>query len=247
MPCPSPDPGHPGCACARRRRGAGFTLLEVLAAAVIMAMVYGVLAEQGVQGFVLEGDADRRLRASLVADRRLDALRTEAAGGAPPPLGVQEDREQEFGVRVEVRPFDLALVTLLPAPPEAALPDRPPRRGGPPEPSLLAPPARGREPPQPCNPAFDDGLFDGCEPYYFCHAYHARPMTLFYDGHIQTVGVRQAEQDSTRNQNQAGYALWRDDTPNGADGYFIPQGYDFSNASAHMFTTDGIRGRDIIK
>jgi len=147
MPCPSPDPGHPGCACARRRRGAGFTLLEVLAAAVIMAMVYGVLAEQGVQGFVLEGDADRRLRASLVADRRLDALRTEAAGGAPPPLGVQEGREQEFGVRVEVRPFDLALVTLLPAPPEAALPDRPPRRGGPPEPSLLAPPARGREPP----------------------------------------------------------------------------------------------------
>ena len=61
------------------------------------------------------------------------------------------------------------------------------------------------------------------------------------------LGVRQLEQDSDRVQNQSGYSLWSQDTDNGTDGYFIPQGYDFSNTSAHIFTTDGIRGRDIIK
>ena len=97
-----------------------------------------------------------------------------------------------------------------------------------------------------CNSAFAGG-YDGCEPFYFNMAQRSQPVTLFYDGHIQTVGVRQAEQDSTRNENQAGFALWADDTPNGTDGYVIPQGYDFSNTSFHIITTDGIRGRDILK
>ena len=97
-----------------------------------------------------------------------------------------------------------------------------------------------------CNDALNGG-YGGCEPYYFNLAQRSQPVTLFYDGHIQSVGVRQAEQDDTRNMNHSGYRLWREDTPNGADGYFIPQGYDFSDTSFHIFTTDGIRGRDILK
>ena len=98
-----------------------------------------------------------------------------------------------------------------------------------------------------CNGAFENGSYDGCEPYYFNMSQRSQPVALFFDGHIQSVGVRQAEQDSTRNENHSGYGLWREDTLNGADGYFIPQSYDFSNTSFHIFTTDGIKGRDIIK
>ena len=97
-----------------------------------------------------------------------------------------------------------------------------------------------------CNAAFTGG-FAGCQPYYFNHAQRSQPVTLFYDGHIQSVGVRQLEQDDTRTQNHSGHGLWSRDTPNGEDGYFIPQGYDFSDTSAHIFTTNGIKGRDIIK
>ena len=97
-----------------------------------------------------------------------------------------------------------------------------------------------------CNSAFTGG-YDGCQPYYFNHAQRSQPVTLFYDGHIQSVGVRQLEQDDTRTQNSSGHGLWSRDTPNGTDGYFIPQGYDFSDTSAHIFTTNGLKGRDIIK
>jgi len=99
----------------------------------------------------------------------------------------------------------------------------------------------------PCNDAFAGGNYDGCEPYYFNHAQRSQPVTLFYDGHIQAVGVRQAEQDNVRNINTSGFPLWSPDTPNGVDGYFMNIGYDFSETSFHIFTTEGIRGRDILK
>ncbi|MHC5004162.1 MAG: type II secretion system protein [Planctomycetota bacterium] len=95
-----------------------------------------------------------------------------------------------------------------------------------------------------CNPAFAAGTFDGCEPYYFNHSWESAPVTVFYDGHVQGLGVREAEAADTRVQVQAGHGLWSRDTPMGGDGYFIPEGYDFAATSFHILTTEGIRGRD---
>ena len=95
-----------------------------------------------------------------------------------------------------------------------------------------------------CNPGFDGGTYDGCEPYYFNHGWESVPVTLFYDGHIEGLGVREAEMADKSHVVQAGWGLWSRDTSFGSDGYFISLGYDFSNTSFHILTTDGIRGRD---
>ena len=61
------------------------------------------------------------------------------------------------------------------------------------------------------------------------------------------LGVREAEAADARIRRQAGWSqhgVWSRDTPLGADGYFIELGYDFSNTSFHVLTTDGILGRD---
>ena len=89
----------------------GFTLLEVMAAVVVLGLVYVVVAQGAMQGLQTEGDASRRLRASLLADRVLSDIELGLARGSPPPLGQTETSEQEFTVVVEVGPFDLA--TLL--------------------------------------------------------------------------------------------------------------------------------------
>jgi prepilin-type N-terminal cleavage/methylation domain-containing protein len=98
-----------------------------------------------------------------------------------------------------------------------------------------------------CNPSFDSGsgAYD-CEPYYFNHSWESVPVTLFYDGHVEGLGVRAAEAADSRHAVQAGYGLWSRDTPLGSEGYFIDSGYDFANTSFHILTTDGIRGRDKI-
>jgi hypothetical protein len=119
------------------------TLLEVLAAALIMAMVYGALSAQGLQGFELEGDAEQRARASLVADQALADVEAALASGVLPALGTSEFEQDEFTIRLEAGPFVLPLDALL-APPE-----RPAGRGerpGDAAPSLLAP-ARGQPTP----------------------------------------------------------------------------------------------------
>jgi len=96
-----------------------------------------------------------------------------------------------------------------------------------------------------CNPAFgQNGTYDGCEPYYFNHAWNSVPMTLFYDGHIEALGVRQASQADSRSISQTGHGLWSRDTGFGSEGYHIPDGFDFAATSFHIFTIDGIKGRD---
>ena len=114
-----------------------------------------------------------------------------------------------------------------------------------------------------CNPNFEGGTYDGCEPYYFNHGWESAPVALFYDGHIESVGVSQAIAADSRMCRQTdtdpdgidAWGLWSRDTPfygsKGTDGpeggYFMDTSYDnLAYTSFHVLTTDGIRGRDII-
>ena len=69
-------------------------------------------------------------------------------------------------------------------------------------------------------------------------------MTLFYDGHIQLLGCREATRADARVQQQSGAGLWSRDTPFGGDGYYSDLAYDWTTTSFHILTVDGIRGRD---
>ena len=116
---------------------AGFTLLEVMAAVAVLGLVYVVVARVAIQGLQTEGDASRRLRASLLADRTLSDLEVELAGGAAPRVGETETTEEEFTVVVEVSPFDIGSVLQdgagegqRPTAPTSALQLLSPSRGG---------------------------------------------------------------------------------------------------------------------
>jgi prepilin-type N-terminal cleavage/methylation domain-containing protein len=97
-----------------------------------------------------------------------------------------------------------------------------------------------------CNPVFDANPVWDCEPYYFNHSWESVPVTLFYDGHVEGLGVREAEAADSRAQVQSGAGLWSRDTPLGSNGYFIAEGYDFASSSFHVLTTGGVRGRDTV-
>jgi prepilin-type N-terminal cleavage/methylation domain-containing protein len=128
-----------GAAGRLRAATGGFTLLEVLAAAVIMAAAYAVLTASNIQGTILEGDADRRLHASLLADRVLADLEGQVAAGSVPELGRTEQEEDRFTVQVDVSPLELPLESWLPEPDDRPAPVA---RGL----SLLAPSGRGESP-----------------------------------------------------------------------------------------------------
>ena len=53
------------------RRLQAFTMLEVLAAVSVLAIVYLVLANVAIEGLRAEGESMRRLEASLIADELL--------------------------------------------------------------------------------------------------------------------------------------------------------------------------------
>ena len=112
---------------SERRRGA-FTLLEVLAAVAVLGLTVAMLARGAIQGLRYEGEASRRLAASLLADRLLFEVESTLALGALPELGRQEREEgDEFRLALEVAPLDPAALGL------AGLFSGPPGRpGGPP-------------------------------------------------------------------------------------------------------------------
>ncbi|MCP3903288.1 MAG: type II secretion system protein [Planctomycetes bacterium] len=103
-----------------------------------------------------------------------------------------------------------------------------------------------------CNPAVTEARelpYKGCQPYFFNQSESSSPVTLFYDGHVNLVGVNDAQQADGRMQAQTGsgdWGLWSRNTPFGTDGYFIGRSYDNVNSSFHVLTTDGILGRDVI-
>jgi len=101
-------------------------------------------------------------------------------------------------------------------------------------------------PPDPCNPNWEGGTYEGCEPYYFNHAYISIPAALFFDNSVRLLPNAEALWADEHMINQIGYGLWSRDTPFGEDGYFIDLGYDGTPLSHHVLTTDGILGRDTL-
>lgn len=90
-------------------RARGFTLLEVLVAVALLGLFVTVLARSAIQAMSYEGDASRRLRASLIADRALAQIEAGLKLGTPPQLGHQESLEaEEFQLSLDVQPLDLA-------------------------------------------------------------------------------------------------------------------------------------------
>jgi prepilin-type N-terminal cleavage/methylation domain-containing protein len=109
-------PSHVASAAKRRaqraeraKSRAGFTLLEVLAAVAVLGFTVTMLARGAIQGMRYEGDASRRLAASLIADRALFEVESALALGALPQVGHQEREEgDEFRLSLDVAPLDPA-------------------------------------------------------------------------------------------------------------------------------------------
>ena len=105
--------------------------------------------------------------------------------------------------------------------------------------------------PGPCNPnnpdVFEEDI-NGCVPYFFNQGPDSRPAVLFYDGHVGQIGVRQAAEDDALVTG----GLWLRETPWGHDGFLMDAGVSSAlgmtdaQASFHILTRRGIRGRDIL-
>lgn len=83
----------------------GFTLLEVLAAVAILGIWFAVLANVAIQGLRSEGENERRIRASLLADRVLTNVELNLDAGELPGENVDVQEEDEFTVEVEQLPL----------------------------------------------------------------------------------------------------------------------------------------------
>jgi prepilin-type N-terminal cleavage/methylation domain-containing protein len=90
-----------------RSSDGAFTLLEVLAAVALLAIAYTALGSSGIQGLQHEGEARRRLQASLLADSAIVEIESAAEVGAAPEIGDDESEQDGFRVAVRVEPFSL--------------------------------------------------------------------------------------------------------------------------------------------
>jgi prepilin-type N-terminal cleavage/methylation domain-containing protein len=90
---------------APSRRDA-FTLLEVMAAVLILGLLYAVLAEAAIRGLRSEGVSRRKVEASLIADRFLSDLEAQLALGQIPKSGQEEQEVDVYRVGISVQPFD---------------------------------------------------------------------------------------------------------------------------------------------
>ncbi len=92
----------------QRHRG-GLTLLEVLAAVVVVGITYVVFFQAGGEMLRREGENKRRIQASLLADRVLADIETGLLGGLVPREGLEESAEGNFDLEIEtaVAPVEL--------------------------------------------------------------------------------------------------------------------------------------------
>lgn len=97
----------------RARAPGGFTLLEVLAAVLVLGLLYTVLADVAIHGLRAEGESRRRLEASLYADELLADIEGAIAAGDIPLIGVEEEEDEPYVIELAVSP--VAASTILPA------------------------------------------------------------------------------------------------------------------------------------
>jgi len=77
-------------------------------------------------------------------------------------------------------------------------------------------------------------------------------MTLFFDGHVSGMPIRQVLADNQTVMSGGGAKLWMDtDITIGPwadyEGFYSNQSVDDTRTSVHVFTRGGILGRDVIK
>jgi prepilin-type N-terminal cleavage/methylation domain-containing protein len=94
-----------GPASTRAVQRGGFTLLEVLAAVMILAIWFSVIFGTAVQGLRAEGISRRRLEAAMIADRAMAHLETATLDGTVPRVTSDVSEEGDYTVTVTVRPF----------------------------------------------------------------------------------------------------------------------------------------------
>jgi prepilin-type N-terminal cleavage/methylation domain-containing protein len=88
------------------RSARGFTLFEVMAAVLVLGLMYTILAQSAIEGVRSEGVSRRRMEASLLADERLSDIETAIQSGIAPEVGESEEEVDDFVVRLDVVPFD---------------------------------------------------------------------------------------------------------------------------------------------
>ena len=81
-------------------------------AVAILGIVTVVLARVAIQGMQIEGDAKRRLQASLLADRLLNEIEVGLLSGQAPRLGPSRVDEGPYQVEVSVTPLEPATLGL---------------------------------------------------------------------------------------------------------------------------------------
>ena len=78
-----------------------------MAAVALLGILYSVLARVAIEGLRAEGESQRRIEASLLADERVADSFTGIEGGiVMPPLGHSETTEGDFTVALDVTLFE---------------------------------------------------------------------------------------------------------------------------------------------
>ena len=88
-----------------KRSERGFTLVEVMGAVALLAILYTFLAGDAIQALRNESESKRRLEASLLMDATLAEIETSYLLGITPPVGETETEIDEFRVAVNVQHF----------------------------------------------------------------------------------------------------------------------------------------------
>jgi len=83
-----------------------------MVAVTMMAFVVTALTRASVDGMRIEGEAYRRLQASLIADQLLADIESLPLQGGVAPVGVDESEQDGFSIRVETRPLDVTRLGL---------------------------------------------------------------------------------------------------------------------------------------